>query len=178
MSFNYTRTINTPDSDFDSRLRKKLDGVALDDTNFDQMSAEKYREFAEKYDADKQALVKQNEDAIAFIKAHPEYEDTTKNGDAMAALCKSVFGTKYATREQYEHCFPNGVATGLVTVKADVVKQQEAERAKAEATAQASLTEEESYSFDLNDLRLVADGQISPGEARKRHIANIHNNGF
>ena len=174
----HTYNVADQPTDFDARLRDRLNGISPDETNPDTCSADTLKKFHDHFDATKQAIAHAQEGATAFLVAHPEFEDTKANSNQLVALAKACFGVEYPTQEMLEHVYPRLVAQGLLKLNDKKLKEQADDKAKITAKEQESLTEEEQYSFDLADLRLVSNGHMTPGEARRRHIEARRQNGI
>ncbi len=172
-SFTYNH--NTQSSELDRGIYDRLNGVIRDESNPETCSPETLRKFADRFDGEARAKQIAREGANAFLVRHPEFKDTDANGKQLAAIARAVFGSDYPTDEQLEHCYPRAVEQGLLELDQNKLKAQADEKAKASAKEQLELSQEEMETFDLNDIRAVAEKAITPAEARRRNAANIRN---
>lgn len=153
---NYTRTIDTQEDPFNTRVRATLDGEELDQDNPENWSKEKVRAAAEMFQrADHRVLINK-ENADAFLAQHPEFLDTKSNAEKMNAILDSLYGERAYSSEEFETAYRAGVATKSLTIdEAELVKQQQraADEQRAQGTQSVTPTMEELETMPLEDLR-------------------------
>ncbi len=175
-SFTYNH--NTQSSELDQGIYDRLNGVQRDESNPDTCSPETLRKFADRFNDEARAIQVAKAGANAFIAKHPEIKDSDANAKQLITVARAAFNTQYPTEEQYEQVYPRAVEQGLLELDHNKLKAQADEKAKASAKEQLELSQEEMETFDLNDIRAIAEKAITPAEARRRNAANVRVNGF
>lgn len=170
----YTRHIDTPESEFDQRVRAFKDDNMPDGP--ENAPAEEVRAWGEMFQRADQKLntIKQNADV--FIAAHPEFLDTTPNAERMNATLKALFGDVAHSIEQYETAYRVLLANNSVALDGKVLAAQDKaardQRAAAARDQRSRETrvysEEEKESMSLDELRQVENREI---QNRMRRIA-------
>lgn len=115
---------------FDIRIRAKLDGKTLDQNDPENWSPEKIRaagEMFDRNDKNKQDLIQTGRNGDAFVAAHPEVLDSTKNGELFKHEMNRMFGECLHTVEHYEAAYQSLRASNLVQI--DKAKDESRRRA-------------------------------------------------
>jgi hypothetical protein len=162
------------ETEFDARLKKLHDGQPLTtDEDFEtianNLSADQIKTLfnkASRNDQEKADAQRSKADADAFVKLHPEFLDTGKNGRTLRAHCMTAFGTAYPTLEQWEAGFQALAANKLVDINQAELDRQ----ADAAATSRAAQVKSEAFNgddeytdLDLDEIRRRANNILNRG---------------
>jgi|GEM_PF-3218339 len=165
MSFtagNYTRSIDTPTDPLDARMRSKLDGVDLDNSeNPEDWSAEKVRAVAQMFERNDRAAQNKVQSGLsgdAFVATHPEFKDSKANGLLMVHQLKTLFGEGVAyTLDDYNTAYESLRASNFLNLDEKIVKEQNVEAAKQRAAAEKARntpkSEQELWDMPMDELR-------------------------
>jgi hypothetical protein len=156
------------ETEFDARLKKLHDGQPLTtDEDFEiianNLSADQIKTLfnkASRNDQEKAAALRSKQDADTFVKLHPEFMDTGKNGRTLRAHCMTAFGTTYPTLEQWEAGFQVLAANKLVEINQEELARQADEATTSRAAqikSEAFNGDDEYADLDLDEVRRRAN---------------------
>jgi hypothetical protein len=158
---NYTRNTDSQEDPFNTRVRAFRDDSVdtLPDT-FENWPKERVKEAVEgmlRADQRQQDLIATKDNADVFLAAHPEFLDTTANGQLMNHELKRMFGDCLHTFDQYEAAYESLRASNFLALnKAEVEKQRKAAakaRVEVERARSVEPSLDELWAMPLEDLR-------------------------
>ena len=161
-----TYHVNHPDDPFNQRIMDRLNDEAVEDlSDPSTWTAETVKKAAQHFQTQSeshQAGVVTQQNADAWIQAHPEYVDSPANGQRMRHELKTMgLENKVATLDDFDIAFARLRSDNLVTLNKDALQKQKiaADKARAEAHKNTkTFSEDELYSMDLQELRMRANG--------------------
>lgn len=159
---------------YESREAMRRSALSAEESEFDNLPADKVRELLEKVSRSehtKAAQLQAMTDVQVFMQLHPEYKVSRSNSNAMM-LALSALGAdianEVATLQQMEAAFEHCKLTGTVELNEAALRRQEAQRIQTQAEhirtqreARANFNEAEAYDMPLDELRQLASDQLS-----------------
>lgn len=161
----YMRYVSHPEDPFDARVRAFRDDTVDSLPNkFENWDKEHVREAVEglmREDQKQQDRITTGQNADAFLAVHPEFLDTQANGELMNHESKRMFGEGAYTVAHYEQAYQSLRSSNFLALNKTEVAKQEKAAAKQHAEAErarVSLSEDELYAMDMDELRMRATG--------------------
>lgn len=161
----WSRHVPYETTDFDKRVRARLDGVELDQNDPQNWSKEKVKAAAEMFQREDRKLQAVNvrvANANAWLSEHPEFENTTGNVALMNHELIVRFGDVEWTLAHYDQAYASLKSSGFLKLnKAELAKQEQQSaqaRAAAERVRAAMPSEDEMEKMSLTELRMRENG--------------------
>lgn len=157
----YTRHIDTPETEFDQRVRAfKDDTLDSFQDNPEFWPKEKIKAAAEMFQRHDQAHINAAEvqkTGTAWTKLHPEYVDNDANAQLMRHQLRTNGVTK-ATLADFDVAYEQLKESGFLKLDAKILREQEKEAAKqlaeTERIRREEPSEDEMYAMPLDEIRM------------------------